>query len=92
MYSDSEIAWSYSGNSELIVNIDGSRVATISTQNADWNGRKPEKIRKPREIEAYSLIYYWLKIRLTFSVLRCRRPRVPRALQADEGRVRPFRE
>ncbi|MCF6270537.1 MAG: tandem-95 repeat protein [Melioribacteraceae bacterium] len=35
---DSEITWSYSGNTELIVAIDGSRVATITAPNQDWNG------------------------------------------------------
>ncbi len=35
---DNEITWSYSGNTELTVAIDGSRVATISTPNGEWNG------------------------------------------------------
>jgi Carbohydrate family 9 binding domain-like/Concanavalin A-like lectin/glucanases superfamily/Secretion system C-terminal sorting domain/Bacterial Ig domain len=34
---DSEITWSYSGNSGLFVNIDGNRVATI-TISEDWTG------------------------------------------------------
>ena len=37
-YTDSEITWSYSGNRELIISINGSRIATVSTPNADWNG------------------------------------------------------
>ena len=35
---DSEIVWSYTGNSELIVQIDENNMATVSTPNADWNG------------------------------------------------------
>jgi len=35
---DSEISWSYSGNTDLTVTIDGSRVATITAPDADWNG------------------------------------------------------
>ena len=35
---DSEIIWSYSGNSGLVVDIDGNRVATISIPNTQWNG------------------------------------------------------
>jgi hypothetical protein len=35
---DSEISWTYSGNTELSVVIDGSRVATITAPSADWNG------------------------------------------------------
>ncbi|MCF6268348.1 MAG: T9SS type A sorting domain-containing protein [Melioribacteraceae bacterium] len=35
---DSEIDWSYSGNTDLSVSINSNRVATISTPNADWNG------------------------------------------------------
>ncbi len=36
--ADSEISWSFSGNTALVVSIDVNRVATISTPNADWNG------------------------------------------------------
>jgi len=36
--TDAEMIWSYSGNSELTVTIDGSRVATIGIPNADWYG------------------------------------------------------
>ncbi len=36
--ADAEIAWTYSGNTELTVSIDGSRVATITTPGANWNG------------------------------------------------------
>ncbi len=35
---DSELTWTYSGNSDLIVAISGDHVATITTPNADWNG------------------------------------------------------
>ncbi len=35
--ADSEISWTYSGNSQLTVSI-ASRVATITLTNADWNG------------------------------------------------------
>ena len=34
---DSEISWTYSGNTELTVDIT-NRVATITTPSADWNG------------------------------------------------------
>ncbi|MCX6836154.1 MAG: tandem-95 repeat protein, partial [candidate division Zixibacteria bacterium] len=36
--TDAEIAWTYSGNTQLTVSIDPSRVATITIPNADWNG------------------------------------------------------
>jgi len=36
--ADAEMTWGYSGNSELTVAIDGSRVATIGIPNADWYG------------------------------------------------------
>jgi len=36
--TDAEMTWSYSGNSELTVTIDGSRVATIGIPHADWYG------------------------------------------------------
>ncbi len=35
---DSEIEWTYQGNSELIVQIDENNMATVSAPNADWNG------------------------------------------------------
>ena len=37
-HADNEITWTYSGNTNLTVNIDANRVATITTPNADWNG------------------------------------------------------
>jgi len=36
--TDAEMTWSYSGNTELTVSINGSRVATIGIPSADWNG------------------------------------------------------
>ncbi len=36
--SDAEITWTYSGNIELAISIDGSRVATITIPDADWAG------------------------------------------------------
>jgi len=36
--SDSELTWSYSGNTELSVTIDANRIATITTPNVDWSG------------------------------------------------------
>ena len=36
--TDAEMAWSYSGNTDLTVSIDLNRVATISAPSADWNG------------------------------------------------------
>jgi len=35
---DSEIIWSYSGNSDLGITIDAARVATITSPNSDWFG------------------------------------------------------
>jgi hypothetical protein len=35
---DGEIVWTYSGNAQLTVNIDGSRVATIAPPSPGWNG------------------------------------------------------
>ena len=35
---DSEITWTYAGNTELTISIDANRVATITTPNADWFG------------------------------------------------------
>ncbi|MBN2280361.1 MAG: T9SS type A sorting domain-containing protein [Candidatus Marinimicrobia bacterium] len=39
-HSDSQLSWTYSGNTNLTVSISGSRVATI-TAPADWNGSEP---------------------------------------------------
>ncbi len=36
--TDSQIIWTYSGNSQLVVSISAGRVATITTPNADWSG------------------------------------------------------
>jgi len=36
--ADAEMTWSYSGNSELTVTIDGNRVATLGIPSADWYG------------------------------------------------------
>jgi len=36
--TDAEITWTASGNSDLTVSIDGSRVATIIVPDAEWNG------------------------------------------------------
>ncbi len=36
--ADSQLIWTYSGNDVLIVTINASRIATISTPNPDWNG------------------------------------------------------
>ena len=36
--ADAQIAWTYSGNSELTVNIDANRVATVTIPNSNWNG------------------------------------------------------
>ena len=35
---DSEISWTYTGNTDLTVSINASRVATISIPTLDWNG------------------------------------------------------
>ena len=35
---DYQMTWTYSGNTELAVTIDGNRVATIGIPSADWNG------------------------------------------------------
>ncbi len=35
---DSDITWSYSGNTELNVSIDANRVATITPPNSSWSG------------------------------------------------------
>ncbi len=34
------IAWSNSGNVQLLVNIDGNNVVTVTAPNADWNGQE----------------------------------------------------
>jgi len=36
--ANSEITWTYSGNSELTVSIDANRVATVTMPNENWNG------------------------------------------------------
>ncbi|KAA3614966.1 MAG: tandem-95 repeat protein [Calditrichaeota bacterium] len=36
--TDAEMSWEYSGNTDLQVSINGSRVATIIPPNSDWNG------------------------------------------------------
>ncbi|RMH64429.1 MAG: tandem-95 repeat protein, partial [Calditrichaeota bacterium] len=38
--ADSEMNWTYSGNTELSVSIDGNRIATITTPDANWNGQE----------------------------------------------------
>jgi hypothetical protein len=38
--TDAEMTWSYSGNSQLTVSINGARVATITKPSADWNGNE----------------------------------------------------
>ncbi len=35
---DTAISWTYNGNTELTVSIDGSNTATVSTPNNDWTG------------------------------------------------------
>lgn len=37
-HADSEITWTFSGNVELIVNIDENRIATITMPQDDWTG------------------------------------------------------
>jgi VCBS repeat-containing protein len=37
-HTDNQMTWTYSGNSQLTVNISGSRVATITPPTSDWNG------------------------------------------------------
>ncbi|MBD3225272.1 MAG: T9SS type A sorting domain-containing protein, partial [Caldithrix sp.] len=36
--ADSDMEWTYSGNTDLNVTIDANRVATVSAPNEDWNG------------------------------------------------------
>ncbi|GEM_PF-2755499 len=36
--TDSEMTWSWSGNTDLIVHIDEQRIATIATPDSEWNG------------------------------------------------------
>ena len=36
--ADNEISWTYSGNTDLLVNINGSRVATVSVPDTSWTG------------------------------------------------------
>jgi len=37
---DSELVWSYSGNTALVVEISAGRVATVSLPNPDWTGEE----------------------------------------------------
>ena len=37
-HSADQITWTYSGHSDLIVNIDANNVVTITTPDANWNG------------------------------------------------------
>ena len=37
-HSDSQLTWSYTGNSQLSVSINANRVATIGIPNQNWNG------------------------------------------------------
>jgi len=37
---DSQIAWSFSGNNELTIEVDSNRVATILTPDENWSGRE----------------------------------------------------
>ncbi len=36
--ADSEMTWTYTGNTKLTVTIDGSRVATVTVSEPEWNG------------------------------------------------------
>jgi parallel beta-helix repeat protein len=36
--ADNEMTWTYSGNTELTVTIDGNRIAAIGLPSSDWNG------------------------------------------------------
>ncbi|MBI9073274.1 MAG: T9SS type A sorting domain-containing protein [Melioribacteraceae bacterium] len=38
--ADSEINWTYTGNTDLEVTIDGNRIATVYSPYADWNGEE----------------------------------------------------
>ncbi len=37
-HADSEISWSYSGNTDLLVSIDANNLATVSPPSANWSG------------------------------------------------------
>ena len=37
-HADNQMTWSYSGNTQLTVSIDASRIATITKPSADWSG------------------------------------------------------
>ncbi len=37
-HTDAEILWTYAGNTDLSVSIDGNRVATITIPNSEWSG------------------------------------------------------
>ena len=38
--TDSEITWSFSGNTDLTVAIDASRIAEVTTPNSEWSGNE----------------------------------------------------
>jgi len=37
-HTDAQLAWTYSGNSQLQVSINASRIASVSIPNSEWNG------------------------------------------------------
>jgi hypothetical protein len=37
-HTDAQMAWTYAGNTDLTVNVDVNRVATITTPDSDWTG------------------------------------------------------
>ena len=43
--TDAQMTWSFTGNTDLTVSIDASRVATIGIPNVDWNGAETITIR-----------------------------------------------
>ena len=43
--TDAEMTWTFSGNTDLTVTINGSRVATIGIPSADWNGSETISFR-----------------------------------------------
>ncbi len=58
----SELNWTFSGNTELIVSIGPGRVATIAAPNADWNGAETITFR------ATDPGYLWDEDTATFTV------------------------